>query len=74
MSHLRCQAIYLGLLCGHAGLLLSLELLLLLLLQVQHAAKAASSKDPHSILHNQETLTPLHDPPHSQDSPLHIAK
>ena len=66
MSYLRGQAIYLGLLCSHAGLLLSLKLLLLLLLQVQYAAEAASSKDPHSILHSslREILTPVQGPPH----------
>ena len=74
MSYLRGQAIYLGLLCSHAGLLLSLKLLLLLLLQVQYAAEAASSKDSHSILHSspRETLTPVQDPPHIQDSPIQM--
>lgn len=49
--HLRRQAIYMGLLRSHAGLLLTFQLLLLLLLQIQGTSKTASRKDSHSILH-----------------------
>jgi len=40
-----------GLLRSHAGLLLTFQLLLLLLLQIQGTSKTASRKDSHSILH-----------------------